>query len=123
MERTLFRSGDFTLHSGAKSNLFIDCDALTDEDWSTLAKVIYESVGRFREVIGIPRGGLKLAEALKPYCFPNPEYPVLIVDDVLTTGNSMEEKRAEIKDDCIGAVVFARAKCPSWIKTIFNYCI
>jgi len=116
---SLFRLGDFTLHSGNKSYYKIDCDALTDKDWATLARMIYESVGKFRKVVGIPNGGLKLAQALKPYRFPNPEYPTLIVDDVLTTGNSMEEIRKTM-GDCIGAVVFARNKCPNWITPLFS---
>lgn len=116
----LFRLGDFTLHSGDKSFFKIDCDALTDEDWATLARLIYESVPRFKKVIGIPDGGLKLAKALKVYRFPNPENPVLIVDDVLTTGKSMERIRQSVGDDCIGVVVFARGECPSWITPLFR---
>lgn len=117
---TLFKSGDFTLHSGSKSYFKIDCDALRDEDWATLARIIYESVGRFRRVVGVPQGGLKLAKALKPYRFPNPEYPTLIVDDVLTTGNSITEMKATTKGNVIGAVIFTRGVCPNWITPIFQ---
>lgn len=116
---SLFKLGEFTLHSGDKSYWKIDCDAFTNEDWDTIARMIYENVGRFKKVIGVPRGGLKLAKSLQLYCFPNPENPVLIVDDVLTTGNSMETMRLSIKQDCIGAVVFARGKYPSWITPLF----
>ena len=116
---SLFRLGDFTLHSGSKSYFRIDCDALTDDDWKCLARMVYELCKPFRKVVGVPLGGLKLAGALKPYCFPSPEYPVLIVDDVLTTGNSMEEIRKSVGTDCKGAVVFARDRCPSWITPLF----
>lgn len=120
MKANLFQLGDFTLHSGGKSFFKINCDALTDDDWQCLARVVYELVGRFRRVVGIPQGGLKLAVALKPYCFPNPKFPTLIVDDVLTTGNSMVEIKKTISGDCIGVVVFARGKCPNWITPIFT---
>ena len=116
----LFKLGDFTLHSGSKSYWKIDCDALADEDWATLARMVYESVGKFRKVVGIPQGGLKLAKALKSYRFLNPQYPTLIVDDVLTTGNSMEKMKKSLSGDCIGAVVFARGKCPSWITPLLS---
>jgi len=118
MASSLFQLGNFTLHSGSKSYYRINCDVLTDDDWSALARMVYERVDRFREVVGIPQGGLKLAEALKPYCAPILRYPILIVDDVLTTGNSMKELRKEIGTVCIGAVVFARGKCPSWITPV-----
>lgn len=120
----LFQLGGFTLHSGAKSNWKIDCDALTDKDWEALAYMIYEKLGepRFRKVIGIPTGGLKLANALERYRFPSPKpkYPILIVDDVLTTGNSMEEMKAKTKGEVIGAVVFARDECPDWVVPLFG---
>lgn len=114
---SLFKLGDFTLHSGASTFWKVDCDCLTDDDWTTLARMIYEENKPFRKVIGIPSGGLKLAKALQIYCFPNPEYPILIVDDVLTTGKSMEEARAgrNVK----GAVVFARGAYPDWIKPLW----
>ena len=114
----LFRLGEFILHSGSKSFWKIDCETLTDEDWATLARIIYESVPRFRRVIGIPKGGMKLAEALEPYCSFEKGHPLLIVDDVLTTGKSMEKMKKDIGEDCIGAVVFARGKCPDWIESV-----
>jgi len=117
----LFQLGDFKLHSGVVSFWKIDCDALTLEDWSALARIAYMKTIRFREVVGIPEGGLKLAEALKPYRFPNPGYPILIVDDVLTTGASMEEARGQVQGETIGLVVFARSHCPEWVTALF-YC-
>ena len=116
----LFKLGDFTLHSGGKSFFKIDCDALTDEDWATLARLTYESVPKFKKVIGIPDGGLKLAKALRAYRFPNPENPVLVVDDVLTTGKSMERVRQSVGANCIGVVVFARGECADWITPLFR---
>ncbi len=120
----LFQTGDFTLHSGKQSNFKIDCDALTDEDWQALAKLIYNAVGRFGKVVGVPTGGLKLAKALEPYCSVTHTSPVLIVDDVLTTGGSMNELRNKLRSEhgrsIIGIVVFARNWCPHWITPIFE---
>lgn len=79
----------FKLHSGRKSDFKIDCDALTDEDLAALAKKVSQSHLRFREVIGIPKGGLRFAEALKPYCRRRGD--ILIVDDVYTSGGSMRD--------------------------------
>ncbi len=91
----LFESGEFTLSSGAASAFRIECDALTQEDVETLALMISQMVGPFSDVIGVPRGGLRLAEALKPAAVL--VGPVLIVDDVLTTGASITRVRDELR--------------------------
>lgn len=62
----LFQIGDFRLHSGRKSTFKIECDALTDEDWETLARLISQRY-TFGWVHGIPKGGWKLAECLWQY--------------------------------------------------------
>ena len=101
----LFQLGKFKSHAGLDLDWKIECDALTDEDWECLAKMISERT-QFGSVYGIPRGGTKLANALQKYCIPN--HPIhLVVDDVWTTGKSMRE---EMKQGDIGFVVFARNK-------------
>ena len=116
VNQSLFQRGNFTLHSGQKSHFKIDCDALTDEDWEALAEMIWEKAGNFGKVIGVPTGGLKLAKALDKYATDG---AILIVDDVLTTGRSMEEMKAACDGNVIGAVVFARNECPAWIHPLF----
>lgn len=117
---TLFQTGYFILHSGQRSNFKIDCDALSDEDIKSLANIISRKFV-FRKVIGIPRGGLRLAKALEKFVDITSEI-ILIVDDVLTTGQSMEEARAEFSKEgnVWGVVIFARNRPPDWVVPIFR---
>ena len=127
---SLFNLGDFTLHGGSKSKWKIDCDALTDDDINTLAHIIHKLVGPFRTVEGIPTGGLRLAKALEPLAGSVGGLGRnihLIVDDVLTTGGSMERARQKHmgqgpagRPGVMGAVIFARGKSPYWIRSVFN---
>jgi orotate phosphoribosyltransferase len=118
MRTNLFRLGEFTFHSGSKSYFKIDCDALTDADIKTLSCIIAKEF-RYSKVIGIPKGGLRLAKACEEW---KKEYgPLLIVDDVLTTGKSMEEEKAKYPYlYIIGVVIFARGPCPAWVYPIFD---
>ena len=113
----LFIKKSFTAHAGSNLPFKIEVDSLTDEDISTLAFIIGSKL-QFSAVYGIPRGGTRLAATLKKYC--NETGPTLIVDDVLTTGTSMEEARNEIGKNSIGVVIFSRGMCPSWISTVFQ---
>jgi hypothetical protein len=115
---SIFIQKIFTMHSGERGNFKIECDGLTDEDWATLAFIVSQRL-TFRRVIGVPTGGLKFAKALEPYV--SEDGPVLIVDDVLTTGRSMEEFRSIFSFPCIGVVAFARGECPDWVSPIFRY--
>jgi hypothetical protein len=128
----LFILGTFRSHSGIDLGWKIDADALTDADLATLAKLVADRI-TFSRVIGIPRGGLRFAAALKPYCATPPisTIPItLVVDDVLTTGRSMEEVKAGIihsfdsenQPVCqiLGVVIFARAVPPYWVRPIFS---
>lgn len=113
---SLFQRGDFVAASGATLPWKVECDALTPEDWRTLAGAVAGAV-RFGTVEGVPRGGLAFAEALAPYASTG---PLLIVDDVLTTGGSMERHRAG--RDAIGVVAFARVgELPPWITAVWRW--
>ncbi len=117
----MFRSGAFKLASGVAADWKIDCDYLTRGDWGTIAHVVARMVAPFGAVEGVPRGGLPFAEALKRYVSPAAPYlftPLLIVDDVLTTGGSMERLRAG--RDAFGVVLFARGPCPEWVTPLFT---
>lgn len=124
----LFQTGDFALHSGATSPWKIDCDALTDDDIDTLALLIAEHVGAYEHAIGIPKGGLRLARALNYVTRPSLPCagPILLVDDVLTTGQSMRDAYDRVRQQhpqnaVRGYVIFSRAPASSWITPIFSF--
>lgn len=116
---TLFVDTAFISHAGQELTFKIDCDALTDDDLKTVAARIATRY-IFNEVHGIPRGGMRLAKALERYM--TEQGSLLIVDDVLTTGTSMEAARTRLstrRTDITGIVLFARGPCPEWVKPVF----
>jgi len=120
----LFRTGDFIFHSGTKSDFKIDCDVLSLESWKSIARQVAKRV-RFSKVIAIPRGGSIFAATLDPYESFYSSDPILIVDDVLTTGASMEEMKTKLnehgnKNNVIGVVLFSYIKPAEWIIPIFH---
>ncbi len=128
-ENNLLINRSFVSHSGNVLPYKIECDALTDDDINTVAAIISANA-KFDRVIGIPTGGIRLQFALGKYLtLAGLEQKILIVDDVYTTGASMEEKRQEIVsnhkgfidiNDIIGWVIFARGKTPDWINAVFT---
>lgn len=114
---SLFELGDFRLHSGEQSAWKIECDALTDADLKALASRAASRID-FGDVLGVPRGGLRFAAALRPYV-KHGHHPMLIVDDVLTTGRSVQELRQK-HPGAIGLVIFSRGICPPDVRAIFQ---
>ena len=110
----MFQLGNFTSNSGRFLPWKIECDDLTLKDWACAARLVMDQFG-FGQVEGVPRGGLLFAEALKPYVTGG---HLLIVDDVLTTGASMEAQRDG--RTALGVVLFARGVCPGWVTPIFR---
>ncbi len=118
-ERSLFQTGSFKSHSGEVLPWKIACDTLSVDDWNCLALMLTEMIGPFGSVEGISQGGTPFAKALLQYCDNPQQFPLLIVDDVLTTGQSMEQARCMRR--AVGAVVFSRGPVvPSWITPIFR---
>ena len=123
----LFKSGDFKSHSGLDLSWKIECDALSDSEWFTIKKMIMEHTPPFRKAVGVPEGGIKLGSLLNEHATGNEEDPVCIVDDVLTTGESMEYFLSQYQRNrrlmpfmAIGWVVFARGPCPHWVRALFQ---
>lgn len=117
---SLLQCEKFKSHSGLDLDFKIDCDYLSDGDIDCIAKLIAKRT-TFGHVYGIPRGGVRLAEALKPYHDDNVS-TVLVVDDVLTTGHSMEEAKSRfetIEKNIVGWVIFARRTPPEWVNAVF----
>jgi len=113
----LFQDGEFTAHAGGKLSFKFECDDLSDESIETIAAVITRNF-TFSEVLGIPQGGCRLAEALEKHC--SSEDGKLVVDDVYTTGKSMREAREEHGEDALYIVIFARSQPPPWVKTLLT---
>jgi len=113
----LFQVGDFYGHSGGELTWKVECQAFTLQDWKDIAWIIMHSrtAPMFGTVEGVPRGGAPLARALERYSTPGAG--LLIVDDVMTTGRSMEEHRG--KREAMGLVVFARMIPPSWVQAMW----
>lgn len=114
---SLFSRGWYTLHSGERCSWKIDCDALTTKDIETLASMAFSFLRPFDQIEFVPRGGLRLAHVLETYQQAGVN-SLLIVDDVLTTGASMEQQRAG--REAQGLVIFARGPCPKWVKPLFR---
>lgn len=124
----LFEIKDFTTHSGLELSWKIECDALTDEEWDALAQIVAKRFS-FKEAIGVPSdNGEKFAAALNRYATDTSNM-VLLVDDVLTTGASMnklletafkEREAGNLDSDYWGVVVFSRGTRPYWVMPIFE---
>ena len=120
----LFQKINFTSHAGLDLTWKIEMDALTPDEWECIAHMIMELSPPFKEAIGIPRGGNILGKLLNQHGTGKREQPICIVDDVLTTGGSMNDFKAKRQwrnpSKYIGWVVFARNKPPSWVKALFQ---
>jgi hypothetical protein len=120
---TIFVKEDFVSHAGLDLKWKIECDGLTEDDWECLALMISEIENRpFSKVVGIPRGGLPLQYAMEKYATGDEKHPVLIVDDVYTTGTSfndfVEENYAD--QDVICWVAFARNPANQQVNALFQ---
>ncbi len=123
MAKSLFMLEPFTSHSGVRLDWKIDCDALTEAELECIAFIIHNQFSRIKWVVGIPQGGVRLANVLRSkYVCRHSKGITLIVDDVLTTGASMEKAR-EAHPGASGAVIFARGPCPDWIQPVFQMAI
>jgi hypothetical protein len=121
----LFQSGKFKLHSGKIRGWKIECDNLSDQEIETMVKMAIPRLPSFTALVSVPRGGDRIVKALVPYL--NKATGVkprrLIVDDVLTTGNSIKDRRDQYKDQIMtyGFVLFScKGNLPGWIIPLFQ---
>ena len=123
----VFQKKDFIMHSGGLAHWKIECEKYSEEDFETFAwliaqkakTIIGEDRTGVREIYGVPFGGKMIEEKFIPYLDKWGTLR-LIVDDVLTTGKSMEKAKIEKGwSDAIGIVIYARGTYPNWIKPIF----
>lgn len=110
----------FRLHSGGLSNFKLECDALSEEDCRAAALWMRPSLGSFGSVEAVPSTSKVpgwLADEFHQFIQPTAK-TVLICDDVLTTGASMDPQRAGRL--AVGAVIFARGVPAPWVHPLLS---
>ena len=135
MNLPIFQTGTFSLHSGSDTWWRINAEGLTDDDLRFFAgKILHMPwiAQGFDRVIGIDRGGLRLGDMIREMTIginrANTQlHRTLIVDDVLTTGASMEAAKKECKGTIVGAVMICRSDpstyewhCPHWVHPVLT---
>lgn len=100
----------------------IECDALDDGDVECIARIAFDLIQRLEigvdNFIGVPRGGVRLADAMQALAGPRGQRK-MVVDDVLTTGRSVAGWMAKEQTD-LALVIFARRPCPSGVYALFQ---
>jgi hypothetical protein len=114
LRSSLFQWGSFMLSSGGSAEYKIECDALTDADVECLSHLLLQRLPSFGAVEGVPRGGLRIADYLQSFVTVG---PLLIVDDVYTTGRSLLRHMGN--RDAVCGVLFARTTPPPWVCAVF----
>ncbi len=116
----LFIKQDFISHAGIPMTWKLECDGISESEWQALATMIMEYQKEpFGKVVGIPRGGVPLQKALEPYATGNYDDPLLVVDDVYTTGTSFKEF-CNFEEECFKWVVFARTPTKGGVRALFT---
>ena len=116
----LFNYGKFTGAGGQELNWKIDCDSLTQGDFDAIADIAVTKLPAFSKVVGVPRGGIFLAQSLNKYCSKEATI-TLVVDDVWTTGHSMKTFVADHQiNNWNGFVIFSRGVLSPNIECLFN---
>lgn len=124
----LFQVGQFQFSSGVRSPFKFECDEMTDDEIAALAFLGSHQICHFADVVPVPKGksgseidnAKRFAKALDRYAKPG--YGItLLVDDVLTTGASMEAARAKCGSAItVGLVMFAYKRPASWITPVLQ---
>jgi len=122
----MFKFKPFKSHAGKPLSWKIECDTLSQEDIDCLADLICMTHS-YRDVEHPPTKSanlINLVGKLSLHKTSDGDYDYLIVDDVFTTGKTMNEiyEHLHTKHDkkTKGVVIFARSECPHWITPIFQ---
>ncbi len=83
---SLLQLGNVRLAGGGDSCYKLDCDFLTDADIECCAALLQRLCTPYGSVSGVPRGGERLATAMRPGASMG---PLLITEDVVTSGGSV----------------------------------
>ena len=112
--------------------LHINCKALTDEDWNSIAFLLSKKLSNFKRTIGVPKSGKILAEKMEKYATDKDSLPTLICDDTLISSASLNKFKSILQasesyggvryvdDKFIGAVAFLGGKCPQWVTPLIK---
>lgn len=117
VSRQLFVTGNFKSASGLVLPWKVECDALSEWDWDTLALMALPMLPPFGKVEAVMNGGLNFGSSLMRHRTPHCE-TLLIADDVFTTGGSIEKQRAG--RDAVGIVAFSRGQLLPWVKAVWQ---
>lgn len=123
--KSLIESGKFTLSSGQETAWRFNEEGLSDETLDALAKIVCRTwiVGLADQIVPAEHGGIRFANALR-YKHAKIEngrkQHTLVVDDVFTSGRSMERERLKYEEPVIGLVILERKPSPTWVYPIFT---
>ena len=123
MNALLFTEGDFISHAGLPLSWKLECDAISPDEWKCIAKMIMDyQTQSFRIAIGIPRGGVVLGHWLNEYASGDAKDPVLVADDVYTTGTSFKEycEKYYPNEEVYKWCVFARRTPEYGVRALFT---
>lgn len=118
----LFQFGEFLLASGKTSKFKLECDAISPEEWHSLARIALPILPPFDYVIPVPRGGYAWGNIFQHYIQPS-AHCILFVDDVWTTGGSMTHTLGNYLMEgrrWHGIVLFARGPVPENVTALFH---
>ena len=89
-EISIFQTGSFETPQGVVP-WRIDCEQLSLDDWEALALMLSEMINPFGTVEAASPSGQPFADSLSKHTSTG---PLLIVNDVMFTGRTMETARA-----------------------------
>lgn len=110
---------NITLNSGRRSTFKIECDNITDAELEAMCALLAQIIPPFSRVSGVPTGGVRVEKAMRRHL--SETGPILIVDDLWTTGGSIQRHLTAIDPrEYLVAVLFARGETPPGVVALFK---